>query len=215
MADGPSAAGARPGAPERPYRRDECPPPRPESLTRRLTANRAPLNMPRPTGAAPPRARSPRCARQTPATSSAPSQPLPAPAPVEATPPPSDHPEAIKARRWRGRRRLQRQGDVIVEFAVSPAQSAGCMPWGVAGTPSPRATPASAEAVALAVGRTLDAAEPLARVATASTPAPRREAPDGPLLREPTPSEAQLPLHRRGDGPDRRITRGDVRCLGR
>jgi hypothetical protein len=125
------------------------------------------------TGAAPPRARSAPVRETMPATPSAPSHPVLAPAPVEATLGPSDHPEAVKARRWRGRRRLQRQGYVIVEVAVSPAQLRGLHGLGLlSGTPWVRATPSTAEAVALAVCRMLDAAEPLARVTTALIPSP-------------------------------------------
>src|ERR671910_830811 len=77
------------------------------------------------TGAALPRARSVPVRATTPATSSAPPQPVLTLAPVEVITGPSDHPEAVKARRWRGRRRLQRQGYVIVDIAVSPAQLRG------------------------------------------------------------------------------------------
>ena len=107
------------------------------------------------TGAAPPRARSAPVRATTPATPSAPPQPVLAPAPVETTTGPSDHPEAVKARRWRGRRRLQRQGHVIVEVAVSPAQLRGLHALGlVSGTPWVRATPPTPDSVAQAISST-------------------------------------------------------------
>jgi hypothetical protein len=122
------------------------------------------------TGAALPRAGSAPVRATTPAspTLSAPSQPVLALAPVEVITGPSDHPEAVKARRWRGRRRLQRQGHVIVEVAVSPGQLRGLHALGlVSGTPWVRATPPTPESVAEAITRFLDAADPLARVAAA------------------------------------------------
>src|SRR3954470_21322368 len=93
------------------------------------------------TGAVPPRTRSVPVRATTPATPSALPQPVLAPAPVETTLGPSEHPEAVKARRWRGRRRLQRQGYVMVEVAVSPAQLRGLHGLGlVSGSPWVRAT---------------------------------------------------------------------------
>src|SRR5215213_2989061 len=100
------------------------------------------------TGAVPPRARSAPVCEPTPATPSL-SQPVLAPAPVETTLGPSDHPEAVKARRWRGRRRLQRQGYVMVEVAVSPAQLRGLHGLGlVSGTPWVRTTVPTSDSVA-------------------------------------------------------------------
>jgi hypothetical protein len=120
------------------------------------------------TGAAPPRASSAPVRATTPVIPSAPSQPVLALAPVETTTGPSDHPEAVKARRWRGRRRLQRQGHVIVEVAVSPGHLRGLHALGLlSGTPWVRATPPTADSVVEAITRLLDAADPLARVATA------------------------------------------------
>jgi hypothetical protein len=112
------------------------------------------------TSAALPRARSAPVRATTPAAPSAPPQPVLAPVPVEATLGPSDHPETVKARRWRGRRRLQRQGHVIVEVAVSPAQLRGLHALGlVSGTPWVRATPPTADSVVEAISRLLDAAD--------------------------------------------------------
>jgi hypothetical protein len=120
------------------------------------------------TGAAPPRARCAPVRTTTPAAPSAPPQPVLAPMPVEITTGPSDHPEAVKARRWRGRRRLQRQGYVIVEVAISPGQLRGLHALGlVSGTPWVRATPPTPDSLAQAITRLLDAAEPLSRVAAA------------------------------------------------
>ena len=102
-------------------------------------------------GAASSRAGSVPVREPTPATPSAPPQPVLTLAPVETTTGPSEHPEAVKARRWRGRRRLQRQGHVMVEVAVSPAQLRGLHALGLV----------------RAISRFLDAAEPLSRVAGA------------------------------------------------
>ena len=117
-------------------------------------------------GAAASPARSVPVREPTPATPSAPPQPVLTLAPVETTTGPSEHPEAVKARRWRGRRRLQRQGHVMVEVAVSPAQLRGLTALGLlSGAPWVRATPPTADSVAQAISRFLDVAEPLSRVA--------------------------------------------------
>lgn len=110
--------------------------------------------QPRPTGA------------RAPGPEALPGQSTPAPpaTSVETIMGPSGHPEAVKARRWRGRRRLQRQGYVIVEVAVSPAQLRGLHGLGLlSGTPWVRATPPSAEAVVGAISQVLDIADPLSR----------------------------------------------------
>jgi len=102
-------------------------------------------------------------------------------APVDAKPPaslhelvpaepegPSAHPEAIKARRWRERKRLQREGCIMVDVPVTPAQVRGLRRLGLLeGDPNTRCAPPRREALARAVRIFLGALMPLADVAAA------------------------------------------------
>ena len=89
--------------------------------------------------------------------------------PVAAGPEgPSAHPEAIKARRWRERKRLQREGCIMVDVPVTPAQVRSLRRLGLLeGDPNTRCAPPRREAVARAVRMFLGASVPLADVAAA------------------------------------------------
>ena len=81
---------------------------------------------------------------------------------------PSAHPEAIKARRWRERKRLQREGCIMADVPVTPAQVRGLRRLGLLeGNPNTRCAPPRREAVARAVRIFLGALVPLADVAAA------------------------------------------------
>ena len=89
--------------------------------------------------------------------------------PIAAEPEgPSAHPEAIKARRWRERKRLQREGCIMVDVPVTPAQVRGLRRLGLLeGNPNSRCAPPRREALARAVRIFLGALVPLADVAAA------------------------------------------------
>ena len=81
---------------------------------------------------------------------------------------PSAHPEAVKARRWRERKRLQREGCIMVDVPVTPAQVRGLRRLGLLeGHPNTRCAPPRREALARAVRIFLGALAPLADVAAA------------------------------------------------
>lgn len=84
----------------------------------------------------------------------------------------SASPAAVKARRWRERKRQERAGCVFVTVGVSPCQVSALRRLGlVSGDPDswhePRPQPAT---LARAVQRLLEAARPLADVACALRP---------------------------------------------
>src|SRR5262245_51990370 len=85
----------------------------------------------------------------------------------------SQHPGAIRARRWRERRRLQRCGYVCCELWVSPYQMHALRRLGLlAGDPVAWPLPRpDADELARAVAQLLDAAEPLAQLGDALCPA--------------------------------------------
>ena len=87
-------------------------------------------------------------------------------------PSPSRHPAAVKARRWRKRKRQESAGYVFATVAVSPCQVRALRRLGlVAGDPDrwqePRPPPL---ALGRALQRLLEAAGPLAKVAEALQP---------------------------------------------
>jgi hypothetical protein len=81
----------------------------------------------------------------------------------------SSHPEAVKARRWRGRKAAERRGAVLVALIVEPAEIRALRRLGLlAGSPwgwrEPAPDPSELEA---ALHGLLAAAGPLAALATA------------------------------------------------
>lgn len=90
---------------------------------------------------------------------------------------PSQHPGAVKARRWRERKRLEHRGCVFIHLPVTSAQiralrRLALLPGDPDDWRSPKPDP---EALAQAVTRYLAAAEPLAKVAGAFCSATDRE----------------------------------------
>jgi hypothetical protein len=85
----------------------------------------------------------------------------------------SVHPEAVKARRWRERKRRERAGCVFVTVAVTSCHTRALRRLGlVAGDPDDWLEPRpDAASLAQAVQQLFDAAEPLAKVAGALRPA--------------------------------------------
>jgi hypothetical protein len=84
-------------------------------------------------------------------------------------PSPSNHPAAVKARRWRERKRQERAGCVFVTVAVSSSQLRALRQLGlVSGDPDRwRQPPPPTDELTRAVQHLLELAEPLVKVADA------------------------------------------------